>query len=213
LTLGALVLVAASWLFAEIADDVINGKPITLVDAKVTTWLHTHAVPGVTTAMLLITHLHGLAGTGVLAALLGALLAWRREWYWLLTLALAVPGGMLVNMLAKLAFQRARPSVPDPLLILATYSFPSGHVAAATCFYGVVVALVFAQVEPWRLRAAAVVGAVLVVALIALSRVYLGVHYLSDVLAAFAEGIAWVAICLMAVHTLRVRRAACAHGR
>lgn len=208
LTVGALVLVAASWMFGEIAEDVIVGKPITLVDAQLTAWLQFHAVPEVTTSMLLITHLHGLLATGCLAMLLGAFLVWKREYYWLLALVLAVPGGMLVNVLMKLAFQRARPSFPDPILTLTSYSFPSGHVAAATCFYGVVLAFIFAQVESWRLRVGAAILAALIVALIALSRVYLGAHYLSDVLAAFAEGIAWVAICLTAVRTLRLRRAA-----
>jgi len=107
----------------------------------------------------------------------------------------AVAGRLTLNALMKLAFQRARPAFDDPLLTLATYSFPSGHVAGSTIFYGLLVAAVFARTKKPQRRALAIVGAALAIALVAFSRMLLGVHYLSDVVAAFAEGVAWLALC------------------
>ena len=106
-------------------------------------------------------------------------------------------GGVLAtNALMKLAFHRARPSFDDPFVTLATYSFPSGHVAGSTIFYGLVVAAVFARTTNARWRA-------LAVALVAFSRMLLGAHFLSDVLAAFAEGIAWLTISIGALAAFR----------
>ncbi|MBV9890259.1 MAG: phosphatase PAP2 family protein, partial [Rhizobacter sp.] len=105
--------------------------------------------------------------------------------------------------LLKLAFHRGRPSFDDPFVTLATYSFPSGHVAGSTIFYGLLVVAVFARTTSARWRALAVAGALLAVALVAFSRMLLGAHFLSDVIAAFAEGAAWLAIALGALAALR----------
>jgi undecaprenyl-diphosphatase len=111
---------------------------------------------------------------------------------------------MLLNVLMKHAFGRARPMFAEPMLTLTTYSFPSGHVAAATLFYGLLAAFMVTRIEAWRWRLLVTLMAFLIVVLVGLSRIYLGVHYLSDVLAAFAEGIAWLAICLTAMHSLKL---------
>lgn len=115
------------------------------------------------------------------------------------TFALRVVGGMFLNVLMKLAFHRARPHFADPILILTTYSFPSGHVAASTIFYGLGAVSVFGQTRAVHWRVLAVIAAVVAIVLVAFSRTYLGVHYLSDVGATFAEGVAWVAFCLRAL--------------
>ena len=107
-------------------------------------------------------------------------------------------GGLLLNVLMKLAFHRARPVFDDPLLTLSTYSFPSGHVAGSTILYGLVVVWVFGHTRRRSRRLLAVAGAFAAIGLVAFSRMYLGVHYLSDVSAAFAEGVAWLALCLSA---------------
>lgn len=204
LLLGALVLIGAAWLFGSIAEDVVNGDPLTVVDANIAAWFHAHAVPAVTLSMLLITNLHGTWGIMVLSLLMSLFLIWKRAWHWLLALVLVVPGGMLLNVLMKHAFGRARPMFAEPMLTLTTYSFPSGHVAAATLFYGLLAAFMISRIEAWRWRLLTALVAFLLVVLVGLSRIYLGVHYLSDVLAAFAEGIAWLAICLTAMHTLKL---------
>ena len=188
----------------------MGKEAITVLDLHVAQWLHVHAFEPLTGFMLGVSALHGVAGMCALTALL-ALFFWRaRARYWLLALLVSVPGGMLLNVLLKSVFQRARPVFEQALVNLATYSFPSGHTAAATLFYGVLGSYLVMTRTGWRLRLAIVAGCTLMVALVAFSRVYLGAHYVSDVLAAMAESVAWLAVCITAVSTLRRRRLASA---
>lgn len=201
LTLGALVLIGFAWLFGGIAEDVVTGDPITLLDVQLAQWFHGHATPAFTRAMLLVSTLNDVLAISLMGALTAAVLAWRRRWTWLLALALALPGGMLINSLMKLAFHRARPGFDHPLVVLTSFSFPSGHVAGATLFYGFLVALFVIHSTVWKRKAMAVLTAMALIALVALSRISLGAHYLSDVLAAFAESAAWLTLCLLATRT------------
>jgi undecaprenyl-diphosphatase len=207
LTLGVVLILLASWAFGELAEDVVRGAAITQVDVRLAHWFHARATPGFTRAMLFVTHWNGLAGSSVMAFLLALWFRHRRYHEWLLLTVLAVPGGMLLNVVLKHVFQRARPSFDDPLLTLETYSFPSGHTAAATVFYGLLACWLFTRVRGWPMRALVVLGAAAMIGLVALSRMYLGVHYLSDVLAAALESCAWLAVCITAVSTLRRQRA------
>ena len=199
LGVGALLLVAAAWLLGAIAEDVATNDRLTVLDVEVARWLRAHATEPVTRAMLLITNLHSTIAVSCYAAIAGALLAWRRQWRWLATVFVCVAGGLTLNVLMKLAFHRARPVLDDPLLTLTSYSFPSGHVAGSTLMYGLVVAAVFARTRRLAWRFLAVVAAAACIALVAFTRMYLGVHYLSDVAAAFAEGVAWLALCFSAL--------------
>lgn len=204
---GGLVLVGAGWLFGGIAEDVVGGEPLTVLDAHIATWFHTHTVPLVTQFMLGVSVMNGIAGISILAGLLALFFAWKREWYWLLGLALAVPGGVLLNLLTKFAVHRKRPSFIDPMVTLSSYSFPSGHALASTVFYGTLAGFLVSRVKTPGQRVAILIAAFLMVVLVGLSRIYLGAHFLSDVLAAFAEGLAWLALCFLAVATLRRHQA------
>jgi undecaprenyl-diphosphatase len=207
LTIGVLVLLLAAWIFGGIARDVVEHEALTRLDARLALWLHGHMRPGLTWVMLLLAWLHGIVGTLALALLLGWWLRGRLEPYWLLALAAAVPGGLVLNFALKLAFHRARPHFHDPVLILPTYSFPSGHALSATVVYGFIACYVVRHARTRPVRVATVLLACALVALVAFSRLYLGVHYLSDVLAGIAEGCAWLAVCITAASTLRRRRA------
>jgi membrane-associated phospholipid phosphatase len=210
LTIGVAILVLTAWLFGVIAGEVIEGGPIIAVDLQVANWLHAHAhaTPGFTRAMLFLTHWNSVAGVLAMSALLGCVLFRRRLDYWLLALAVTVPGGMAVNILMKFAFARARPVFDEPLVVLHTYSFPSGHASGATLFYGFLACLLVRHIASNAKRAAIICAAALMVAAVCFSRVYLGAHYMTDVIAGVAEGLAWLAICLPAMTSLRRRREA-----
>jgi membrane-associated phospholipid phosphatase len=212
LTIGVAILVLTAWLFGVIAGEVIEGGPIIAVDLQVANWLHAHAhaAPGLTRAMLFLTHWNSVAGVLAMSALLGCILFRRRLDYWLLALAVIVPGGMAVNILMKFAFARARPMFDEPLVVLHTYSFPSGHASGATLFYGFLACLLVRHIASNGKRAAIIFAAALMVAAVCFSRVYLGAHYMTDVIAGVAEGLAWLAICIPAMTSLRRRREA--HG-
>ena len=197
--LGAAIIVAGAWLFGGVAPQWLNGRFIAALDLRSAQWLHAQLDPVLTRFMVAVSALHGTAGILLLAAGVGAVLWHRRDRNGLLRLALAVPGGLLLNVAVKQAVHRARPSYFDsPIEMLTSFSFPSGHTAGTVVFYGFV-ALYFvdSRFSATR-RATALLAALGLVALVGASRIYLGAHYLSDVLAALLEGCAWLAICLSA---------------
>jgi undecaprenyl-diphosphatase len=204
--IGAFLLLGA--LFIAIAEDVATGDPIVRMDQSIAAWLHGHGGRTLTRFMLGVTHLHSMAGVWAMSLVFAAYLAWKRAWYWLLTLVLTLGGGMLLNTLYKHAFERARPSWDNPLLTLTSYSFPSGHTAGATLFYGLLAAYLVTRSRDPLARTLYVAGAVLMVALVGFSRMYLGVHYLTDVLAAACASGAWLALCLLGVRHFNRRRPA-----
>jgi len=110
-----------------------------------------------------------------------------------------------LNVALKLIIHRARPTYSGLSAALTSFSFPSGHTIATTLFYGAFALYLITQMESWRWRVLVALVAVFVVVLVALSRLYLGVHYLSDVMAATAEGVAWLALCYTAVNTYSQR--------
>ncbi len=211
LTAGMAVLLCTAGLFSAIAGAVASHAPITQLDARLAQYFHAYAHSGWTPFMLVVTHLHSQLGVLAMASVLGGYFYRKRLYYWLLALAAAVPGGMLLNVLLKYSYQRVRPQFDSPLLSLSTYSFPSGHTSGAMLLYGLLAAYLMGRLPRWPARAAVAVLALALVALVGLSRVYLGAHYLSDVLAAAAFGLAWLAVCITASSTLRRHRARAQH--
>lgn len=199
---GWIAFAVAGALFFALAWNVASAAPLVELDSRVTAWLFAHHTPGLTRAMLFITHANSTVAVAALGIVFAAVLYRMGEKYWILTLALALGGGQLLNVALKHAYERARPHFDDPVLTLSSFSFPSGHTAGATLFYGVLAAFLVTRFFDPRIRAACVAGALLAIALVAFSRVYLGAHYLSDVLAAACSSIAWLVLCLSSVHAL-----------
>ncbi len=109
----------------------------------------------------------------------------------------------------KLGFARERPFFPAPLATESSYSFPSGHSSMSLAVYGTLGYIVARHAASRRKQIAALVGSTALVLLIGFSRLYLGVHYLSDVIAGFSLALAWVALCVVLLHLrlrLRARR-------
>ena len=207
LALGALVLVAAAWLFGAIAEDVVNkDAPLGTLDLDVAAWLHARATPALTSVMRFISNLGAPVTVTAITLLVAAFLLWKRQRYRLLALVLAVPGGSLLNVIIKQVIHRHRPTFDDPIQVLTSYSFPSGHAMGSTVLYGMLAAIVVWHVQDRRWRGLALAVAVILVALICFSRMYLGLHYLSDVIAGVLEGVVWLGVCLVAVDALRRRR-------
>jgi membrane-associated phospholipid phosphatase len=205
-------LAAAACLLALIAANIATGDPLAILDARIAAWMHAHRSAALTLLMLGITHAHAPVALCVYAITLALVLSRRRERHWLAGLALAVPVGLLINVLLKHVFQRARPVPDEPLLTLTTYSFPSGHTAGSTLFYGLLAAYIVSRTRSPSLRAAAIASWIFLVSLVAFSRVYLEVHYFSDVLAAMAWSLGWLALCLAVVHALRGHSASARDG-
>jgi len=204
---GIAVVFAASIAFAVVAFAVADRDPILARDLQVLVWLHTHGNPVFTAFLLSVSYLHSLLGIAAFSVILAIALARRHKWYWVLSLALTITGGMLLNLAIKLAFHRGRPVWEDPIITLATPSFPSGHTAAATLFYGFLGVYLISHVTGLAVRIAVAIGCLVMVMLVAFSRMYLGVHYPSDVLAAMSASTAWLVMCLAGVRRLSKRHA------
>lgn len=182
----ALVLFCLAVLGLLAAQVLLHG-PMLELDRAASLWFAAHRHPLLTQAMLVVAEVHRTVPVLAAAAVLALLLLRRGERRSALAL-LAVPGGMLVNVGLKESFQRVRPVLDDPLVQHATYSFPSGHAVASTVFYGMACALVFAHVRSRAWRALAAAAAVTMVLVVTFSRLYLGAHYPSDVVAGVAVG-------------------------
>jgi membrane-associated phospholipid phosphatase len=197
---GLLVFSVMTLTLGEIAEDVRNGEPLTITDVRFSNWLHSHGSAPLTKVMWIVTTLHTSLVVCVAAVLVGLYLWRRRERYWVVALGLSVFGGLLLNKTLKLIFHRARPHFRDAIQMLTTYSFPSGHTMIATVFWGAIAAFVIAKSTNWPRRILAAAVAIILIMLVAFSRIYLGAHYLSDVLGAMAEGLAWMALSLTALY-------------
>jgi undecaprenyl-diphosphatase len=158
-----------------------------------------HGTAGVTRVAIFITGLGSPYLIFSASAVIVWLLAKRRSWYRLLAYGLAVLGGAGLNYLLKIGFGRARPAFEIPLTTFDGYSFPSGHTMGATVFYGALALSALLYAHHWRMRwrLLSVFVAALLIVLVGLTRIYLGAHFLSDVVGAIAIGVAW----LMATHT------------
>lgn len=199
---AAVLVLAAVWL--AIALDVLYGGPLSALDGWLAERVHAPRRSALSLAMLFWTHLHSHVAILSYTALLALILGRRRAWPWLLGVLVAVPGAMLLNAALKALIQRTRPVLDNPVLALETYSFPSGHTAASLAFYGMLAAYL-----AWRFprqRALFFSCAAALVALVAYSRMALGVHYFGDVLAAALSTGAWLVICLGSVHAWHAAR-------
>ena len=188
-------LITSLFLFAHLAEDVITRDKLTLLDEEVVLAVNKLASPSMTQAVLLITHFGGLEIILVISLVINASLVLKGHWKDASLILGATLGGTGLMMALKGFFQRSRPVLGAPILSETGYSFPSGHSTVSMCFYGVLIYLVLRHCkEPWARFILCFVLASLIV-LIGLSRVYLGVHYPSDVIAGFCIGIAWLSLC------------------
>jgi membrane-associated phospholipid phosphatase len=182
-------------LFCLLAVGIVTGGPIVSVDGAVALWLHTHATGFATEVQSAVTQLGG--ASVLLAVTLVAVVALlvRRRMAHAALMGAALAGGEGLNMALKAAFERPRPSFSDPIATAAGFSFPSGHAMVALTVYGALAFVIAAGTRSRRARAFVYAAAAVLVLAIGFSRIYLGVHYLSDVLAAYGAGLAWLMLC------------------
>ena len=189
-------MIAPLAVFAVLGEEVRSSQALAF-DQPILEWLHGYATPALDQVMLFITTV-GDAATllGMLAALLLGLL-WLRHWRDVVFVVLAFGGAEITNLLLKALFARARPHLWPALSVETSFGFPSGHAAGSVALAAIVAILLWNT--HWRVPALLI--GVLFVCLVSLSRLYLGVHYLSDVLAGAAASLVWVTLL-----TLTLRR-------
>jgi membrane-associated phospholipid phosphatase len=172
-------------------------------DVSFARWLHMHASDPLVRVFHVITFGGNTTVLLVVVIAVGIVLLRRARPYEAAVILLALGGAAILNALLKLAFARPRPELS--FVHLSTYSFPSGHAAVSTATFTVIAYLLGLRYRSLSARAAIVAGTVVAVLLVAFSRLYLGAHYLSDVLAGISLGFAWAMLCLI-LYTLRPKR-------
>ena len=199
LTVGLASSALVIWAFAELADGVVEGESRRF-DRATLLWIHAHSPEWLDGPMRLVTALgYGQVVLPLLAAVVFAfyLKGWRLSATLLLV---STTGGSLLTAVLKAVFGRARPELFESGYTASSYSFPSGHATVAVGFYGTLTLILAYRLRGFA-RWAIVAGGVLLVFLIGFSRLYLGVHYPTDVLAGFLAAPLWV-VCVGVVYVV-----------
>lgn len=214
LVAGALLTALAGDAFIDLAEKVhAKNSALEQADARVHDWSVTERSPAATSFFTLMTNIGGPVGVAAILVVIAVILAIRRRWRWLIYLVVTAGGGGLLNLELKRYFARARPDVAEMLRRANGYSFPSGHAMGSAVAFGALAYLAFRAVRSWPVKTALIAFLYTLIAAISLSRVYLGVHWISDVLAGVTAGTVWVTTTTVAYETVRRIRSARHPGR
>jgi undecaprenyl-diphosphatase len=205
LLLGLLTAAGALVLFTWLGREVLEGEVLAF-DLRIREGVHGLANATLTTIMRGASLYGGpavLIPAGIVAAVAFVLKGWRRGA--LLTVVLLAGAGIL-NWLLKFSFARVRPASYFDYPLPGSPSFPSGHALYAASVFGGLAVLLTARLENRLLQLLVWLTAVALILLVGISRVYLGVHYPSDVLAGYAIGAIWVTAVAVGDHLISFRR-------
>jgi membrane-associated phospholipid phosphatase len=183
-------------------------NPLGAADKDVAAWFHAHLSHTFVTILRALSEPGSGMWIGIVVFFGVLFFVWKRWWPSLVMLVVAVPGGMLLNEWVKILVHRPRPFLAGPFVDWSGYSFASGHTIGATLLYGQLALFVVPAIKSLHWQRLIVLAAALLVLLVGFSRIALGAHYLTDVLAAIVFGILWLAFCLIAGKPMRRRVAA-----
>lgn len=191
LLLGLAAAVAALIFFSWLTDQVFEGDAVQF-DEATRAAVHQLASPAMTVIMKFFSFVGSTLMLTILTAIVIVSFAMRRWGREAKLFAITMIGGSLLNVTLKLTFKRSR---PDPFFDPwppETYSFPSGHSLMSACFFGALAAILTARIKKKRVRAIVWVLATVMFLTIGFSRIYLGVHHTTDVIAGFAGALIWI---------------------
>lgn len=201
---GALLVAWAGDQFIDLAEAVHSNSPkLQEFDTLAHAWAISKRTAGGTTFFAVLSNVGSPAGMTVIVVIVAIVLTATRRYRWLIYLLVTTGGGSLLNMELKRYFARARPDLAEMLRQVHGYSFPSGHAMGSTVVLGALSYLAFRTATHWRWKAAWLALAWTLIAAIAMSRVYLGVHWISDVAAGIVVGGLWVTVTTLAYETTR----------
>jgi len=207
LTIGFLLSLAALWIFAGVTEDVLHHDPLTRFDLTLTTWIRAHTTPFGDKIFVGVSALGSPGAMAVIGSAGALFLLVRRKWLVLSAWVGAFAGAGLLTLILKNLIQRPRPAGSSTFLYAMTFSFPSGHALGSLVGYGMlsyVVGSTWVQSVTGRVRLGIATAALVLV--IGISRLYLGVHYFSDVVAGYAVGILWLSVCISGLQVVQRRR-------
>jgi len=190
--------------FIDIAERVqAESSALHEIDARTHAWARFTHTPGATLFFTTLTLIGTPVGIGALVVIVCGFLAAKKRWRWAAYLVVTIGLGGLLNLQLKAFFARARPELAEALREAHGYSFPSGHAMGSAVCFGALAYLALRVIPRWRYRAAAIAFAFTMILAISASRIYLGVHWISDVGAGIAAGLIWVITATVAYETMR----------
>lgn len=206
LLFGFFLSLVSLWVFWSVAEDVYENDPIVQFDVALANELHAQATPTSTLVYFVISYIGG-QGSLIIGIVVGAVFILRRQWsnltFWTITLV----GGAILNPVLKNMVARPRPTFTDPFFVEMTYSFPSGHSMISLITFGMLAYFLWLAIPNRYARILIAFATTLLIILVGISRLTLGVHYFSDVIAGFAAGGIWLGVCIL-VHELFRRKQA-----
>ncbi len=201
---GAAITIWAGDAFIDVAE-LVHSRSVALQEFDLR--IHDLAImersPIATAVLTGATILGSPVSVSIIVAIVATVLIIQHRYRWAIYLVGTTGLGALMLIELKRYFARARPDLAEALRRASGYSFPSGHAMGSTIVFGALGYLALRSLRTWRAKAAALAAAFTLVITIALSRVYLGVHWISDVGAGVAVGALWVAIATVAYETSR----------
>ncbi|WP_426004203.1 phosphatase PAP2 family protein [Paenarthrobacter sp. NyZ202] len=211
LLLGLAVAASLALVFGEVYESVTDADGVAGLDDPVLSAAKNVRSPELDVAVTAYTNIGGTVGMPLLAtAIMVALALRRRSWTPVILMLAAGLGSLIITILGKPLFGRARPDLSDAIPPYEhSASFPSGHSLNSIVIAGIVAYLVILRLKTARARVLTIAVAVIFALTMGLSRVYLGHHWLTDVLAAWAIGVAWLALVITSHRlylTVRTRR-------
>ena len=193
LLLGLTAAIATLIFFGWLADEALEGETRHF-DEATRNAIHQLASPMLTTIMRGVSFIGSTLALAIgttIIVIRFVMLKWTRE---AKLFAITMIGAGLLNMTLKLTFKRPRPVPFFNLTAPETYSFPSGHSLTSACFFGALAVILTAQVKSPRVRVIVWVVCTFMFVLIGFSRIYLGVHHTTDVIAGFAAALIWILV-------------------
>jgi len=195
LVLGLAVVALAAVGLGKLVDDVTHRHGLAVLDHPVAAFVAAHRTPSLTVVMDAVSTAGGPVGMVVLALAAGLLLgiAWR-SWTPTVVMVVTAAGVIGLTLVFKAALGRARPPLAQAVAAADGFGFPSGHAAAAAAVCGAAAWLCSIRMRSWRARTSVWAAAAVLAALVGISRVYLGVHWATDVIGGWVFGILWLAV-------------------
>lgn len=203
LTAGLAVSALVVWVCTRIAGYVATGGPFLKADSWVLAHVLYFRTPAVTKFMEAFTALGGGFVVGAGSVALAILFLYRKRFDYVTALVSANAGGGVLIYAIKAAVHEPRPPAGVPVVPAGGWSFPSGHAMISVVFYGMAAYFMVRVARRWKTRVLAVTAVSFVVFMIGLSRIYLQVHYLSDILAGYAGGLFWLTVCVTGMEIYR----------
>ncbi len=206
LTVGLLISVGALALFGAITDNVVHREQFTAMDLSFNAWIRARATPLGDRVGVFISMLGGGTAMGVVCVVVAILFARCRWWIVFSGWVAAFVGGSILDFALKRIIHRPRPVGAERFVHDATFSFPSGHSMGSLIGFGMLAYVLITFWPPANRHRWLVIGiATVIILLVGFSRLYLGVHYPTDVIGGFAAGIVWLVACITGVEIARRR--------